>query len=129
MVQMLPNVLKLAANHPKFSVFLNGQHNRLDNIINAFNHHGELCSLCYTSEVHTNFEKYLELLRQKAQDSIVALDELDYTVIPTSRRGRSSRTRTDIPEETLMFGQQAAEENADLDTNEQTNDTSDCPSG
>ncbi|KAI7889014.1 uncharacterized protein EV154DRAFT_565787 [Mucor mucedo] len=110
MVQMIPIVLRLAKDDRAFLTFRNDPHHRLNNIIDTFDKLGELCSLSYMSEIHTNFDKFVEMLRKAANDTIVALDNLDHTAIPSSRRSRRGRrdnqasTTENVDEPSVMFG-------------------------
>ena len=110
MVQMIPIVLRLAKDDRAFLTFRNDPHHRLNNIIDTFDKLGELCSLSYMSEIHTNFDKFVEMLRKAANDTIVALDNLDHTAIPSNRRSRRGRranqasTTENVDEPSVMFG-------------------------
>ena len=101
----------------------------MNNIINTFDCLGELCSLCYTSEIHTNFDKFTVLLRDASHRTIIALDDLDHTTIPTVRRlrGRGGLAAEPAPlaqGETIMtFGEAVARELEDPDVNEEAGGT------
>ncbi|KAI9345979.1 hypothetical protein BD770DRAFT_475570 [Pilaira anomala] len=134
MTQMLPIVLRQAQTHPDFANLVNDSHNRMNNtvpalykasgygIINTFDCLGELCSLCYTSEIHTNFDKFTVLLRDASHRTIIALDDLDHTTIPIVRRlrGRGGLAAGPAPiplaqGETIMtFGEAVSRELEDL---------------
>ncbi|KAI7868973.1 uncharacterized protein EV154DRAFT_571269 [Mucor mucedo] len=57
----------------------------------------------------TNFDEFVEMLRKAANDSIVALDNLDHTAIPSNRRSRRGRranqasTTENVDEPSVMF--------------------------
>ncbi|KAI7866676.1 uncharacterized protein EV154DRAFT_557103 [Mucor mucedo] len=78
-IQMLPIVLRVARDHIDFLNLCNDQFHRML---------GELCSSCYNCEIHNNFSAYLDLLRQYVDDTVIDLDNLDRTVVPSNRRTR-----------------------------------------
>ncbi|KAG2192680.1 hypothetical protein INT47_003622 [Mucor saturninus] len=117
MIQMLPIVLRVARDHIDFLNLRNDQHHRMDNVISTFDKLGELCSLCYSCEIHTKFSAYLDLLRQSVDATVIALDNLDRTVVPSNRSTRgetaTATTTASVPGQTTseeiygLFGEQS----------------------
>ncbi|KAI7865547.1 uncharacterized protein EV154DRAFT_533081 [Mucor mucedo] len=106
MIQMLPIVLRVARDHIDFLNLRNDQFHRMDNVISTLDKLGELYSLCYNCEIHTNVSAYLDLLRQCVDDTVIALDNLDRTVLPSNRRTRgepaTARTTASVPGQTTF---------------------------
>ncbi|KAG2193247.1 hypothetical protein INT47_007873 [Mucor saturninus] len=104
MIQMLPIVLRVARDHIDFLNLRNDPFHRMDNVISTFEKLGELCSLCYNCEIHTNFSAYLDLLPPYVDTTVIALDNLDRTVVPSNRRTRgetaTATTTASVPSQT-----------------------------
>ncbi|KAI7875924.1 uncharacterized protein EV154DRAFT_569359 [Mucor mucedo] len=89
--------------------FRNDPHYKLNSIIDTFDKLGEFFSLSYTSEVHTKFDKFVEMLRKAANETIVAWDNRNHTAMPSNRRsGRGRRanqgsTTKNVDEPSVIF--------------------------
>lgn len=119
---MLPAVLKMAKNDPAFANLRTDRNRPLDNIISAFDNIGDLCSLCYTSEISSNFDKFVELLEEKVEGTILALNRLDHTVIPVARRRRNQADTNEAVTFGDIISREDNEENdANAVDNEQVN--------